>query len=64
MAGLPDLLVMWPPPGVDDRARGADCPAQRLGQLLDEDEMLRLLQAAPAADHDLGRIEPGDASSL
>ena len=55
---------MRPPPGVDDGARGADGRAQRLGEILDQHEIRRLLQPAPAADHDLRGVEPGDAGPL
>src|ERR1051326_358276 len=44
---------MTDPAGVHDGARGADGGAKRRGQLFDEMEMLRSLEAAPTGDDDL-----------
>ena len=49
----PDLQRVVHPARVDDRARGADGRAQRLGQLLDQVEVLGPLEAAAAGDDDL-----------
>src|SRR5207247_7636669 len=40
LAGLPDLRGVRVPARVDDRARGRDGTAERLGELLDEREVL------------------------
>ena len=53
-AGLADLEAVRPPARVDRRARGAHRGADHLGQLLEDDEVLRALQPAAARDHDLG----------
>ena len=46
--GLADLEAVRPPARVDGRARGADGAADHLGQLLEDDEVLRPLEPAAA----------------
>jgi len=60
LAGLADLLAVRPPAGVDDGARGADrghAGAERGGEVLDQLEVLRLLEAAAAGDDHLGLLQ-------
>jgi hypothetical protein len=52
LAGLADREVVGRPPGVDDRARGANRAAERVRARLDEVEVLRPLEAAAAGDDD------------
>ena len=53
-AGLADLHGVRHPAGVDDGARGADGRAERVGQLLDDREVVGLADAATAGDDDRG----------
>ncbi len=52
-AGLADLVVGGYPSGVHRGAGGADCAAERLGEIADEGEVLRLSETAAAGDDDL-----------
>src|SRR5439155_7386207 len=63
LAGLADLRCVGIPPGVDDRARRSDRPAERLGELFDEREVLGSTEPAPAGD-DHGRVFDGGPFAL
>jgi len=53
-ARLPDLSVLREPAVVDDRPRRGERRAERVGELLDELEVLLLLDAAPDGDEHVG----------
>jgi hypothetical protein len=54
LARLPDLVAVRPPAGIDHRARRTDGAADRVGQRLDEREVLGGLEPAATAHDDLG----------
>src|SRR5215475_12522883 len=60
---LADLETMRPPPRVHRGARGAHGGPDDLGERLQDHEVLRPLEAAPARDHDLRLGQLGQARS-
>src|SRR5919201_6830606 len=66
LAGLADLRGVGVPAGVDDGARCGDgaVAAERLGQLLDELEALRLAEAAAAGHEDVGAFDVDVGAAL
>src|SRR5690242_18085045 len=59
LAGLPDLVTVWQPAGVDDGAGGAWSAAQGSRQFLYKVVVFGFAEAAPAADDDAGIFEGG-----
>src|SRR4051812_15720725 len=57
LAGLADLGRVRVPAGVDDRARGGNRPAERLGEVLAELEALGLAEAAATGHEDVGVLD-------
>ncbi len=57
LAGLAHLVAVGHPPLVHRRPRGAERRPQHLRQLLQELEVLRLAQPAPAGDDDVGVLQ-------
>src|SRR5215470_12287724 len=66
LPGLADLELVRVPARVGGRAGRPDGGAQRVGQLLDQREVLRVAHPAAAGDHDrrLGELRPLAATSL
>ncbi|MGX1158427.1 hypothetical protein RKD39_006005 [Streptomyces albogriseolus] len=52
LAGLADLVGVRVPAGVDGGTRGADGRAERVGERLDDREVLRAVDTAAAGDDD------------
>ena len=61
LARLPHLRLMMHPAGVDHRPAGAHRGAQRVGQVLDELEVLGTAHPAATGHHDGGLLEAEDA---
>ena len=57
LPGLADLCRVRVPARVDDRARGGDGTAERLGELLDELEVLGAAEPATAGDDHVGVLD-------
>src|SRR4051812_2777690 len=57
LAGLPDLRRVRVPARVDDGARGRHGPAERIGELLGELEVLGLTETAAATHEDVGVLD-------
>src|SRR5207342_787463 len=62
-AGLAHLHLVGDPAGVDDRARGTDCRAEGIGEVLDDPEILSGTDT-PVTGHDDGRVGEGGAGAL
>ena len=53
LAGLPDLVAVWTPAGIDGRSRRAHGRTECLGEFLEDPEILWTLHSPSAGDDDL-----------